>query len=64
MKKSFDSLQDDLESHTVGTRFKGLNRETKKIDELRQRRNIPELAEGSELYVIDDDDDDSNDELG
>ena len=34
------------------------------VDELRQRRNIPELAEGSELYVIDDDDDDSNDELG
>jgi DNA recombination protein RmuC len=64
VKKGFDSVQDDLESLTVGTRFKGLNRETKKIDELRQRRNIPELEESNELYVIDDDDDDSNDELG
>ena len=64
VKKGFDSVQDDLESLTVGTRFKGLNRETKKIDELRQRRNIPELEESNELYVVDDDDDDSNDELG
>jgi len=64
VKKSFDSVQDDLESLTVGTRFKGLNRETKKIDELRQRRNIPELEESNELFVFDDDDDDSNDELG
>jgi hypothetical protein len=53
-------FEHDLESLTVGTRFKGLNRETKKIDELRQRRNIPELEETNELYVVDEDDDDSN----
>ena len=62
VKKSFDSMHDDLESLTVGTRFKELNRRTRKIDELRLQRNIPELAElpaGASFLDVDDDPDDS-----
>ncbi len=62
LKKSFDSMHDDLESLTVGTRFKELNRRTRKIDELRLQRNIPELAElpaGASFLDVDDDPEDS-----
>jgi DNA recombination protein RmuC len=65
VKKNFDSLQEELTSLTVGTRFKGLHRETRRIDELRQSRNIPELAEvaTSENDVIDIDEDFDDDGL-
>ena len=62
VKKNFDSLQEELTSLTVGTRFKGLHRETRKIDELRQSRNVPELSEasgpGQDIIDIDDEFDD------
>ena len=62
VKKNFDSLHDELESLTVGTRFKELNRRTRKIEELRLQRNIPELAElpeGANYLDIDDEPEDS-----
>ena len=58
VKKSFDSMQTELDDLTVGKRFKGLNRETKKMDELRQRQNIPELESGPEMTAFDADFDD------
>jgi DNA recombination protein RmuC len=62
VKKNFDAVQEELDSLTVGTRFKGLHRETRKIDELRQRRNVPELPESTGDFIdVDDDPDDSED---
>jgi DNA recombination protein RmuC len=58
VKKSFDGMQAELDDLTVGKRFKGLNRETKKMDELRQRQNIPELESGPEMAAFDVDFDD------
>jgi DNA recombination protein RmuC len=55
VKKNFDNLQEELDDLTVGKRFKGLGREIKKIDELRQRQNIAELpAEDESLFEIED----------
>jgi hypothetical protein len=51
-------MQAELDDLTVGKRFKGLNRETKKMDELRQRQNIPELESGPEIAAFDVDFDD------
>ena len=58
VKKSFDNMQSELDDLTVGKRFKGLNRETKKMDELRQRQNIPELEAAPEMAEFDADFDD------
>ena len=58
VKKSFDNIQSELDDLTVGKRFKGLNRETKKMDELRQRQNIPELETAPEMAEFDADFDD------
>lgn len=58
VKKSFDTMQSELDDLTVGKRFKGLNRETKKMNELRQRRNIPELEAAPEMAEFDADFDD------
>jgi hypothetical protein len=41
-------MQEELDDLTVGKRFKGLNRETKKMEELRKRQNIPELLAGDD----------------
>ncbi len=65
VKKNFDAVQEELDSLTVGTRFKGLHRETRKIDELRQRRNVPELPESTGDFIdididIDEDSDDDS----
>jgi DNA recombination protein RmuC len=55
VKKNFDTLQEELDDLVVGKRFKGLGREIKKIDELRQRQNIAELpAEDETLFEIED----------
>ena len=48
VKRSFDNMQEELDDLTVGKRFKGLNRETKKIDELRKQQNIAELSAGDD----------------
>ena len=58
VKKSFDNMQEELDDLTVGKRFKGLNRETKKIDELRKQQNIAELPAGDDEVVDTDTDDD------
>jgi len=58
VKKSFDTMQTELDDLTVGKRFKGLHRETKKMDELRQRQNIPELEPAPEIAEFDADFDD------
>jgi len=58
VKKSFDAMQSELDDLTVGKRFKGLHRETKKMDELRQRQNIPELESPAEISEFDVDFDD------
>jgi DNA recombination protein RmuC len=58
VKKSFDTMQSELDDLTVGKRFKGLHRETKKMDELRQRQNIPELESAAEIPEFDTDFDD------
>jgi len=56
VKKNFETMNEELDSLTVGTRFKELNRRTRKIDELRIQREIPELPEGpGDLIDIDDD---------
>jgi hypothetical protein len=41
----------------VGKRFKSLNRETKKIDELRKQQNIAELPTGDDDAIDDASDD-------
>ena len=61
VKRGFDNMQEELDDLTVGKRFKGLNRETKKIDELRKQRNIAELPSGDD-EAIDDISDDSDEE--
>ena len=48
VKRNFDNMQEELDDLTVGKRFKGLNRETKKMEELRKRQNIPELLAGDD----------------
>ena len=48
VKRSFDNMQEELDDLTIGKRFKGLNRETKKIDELRKQQNIAELPAGDD----------------
>jgi hypothetical protein len=48
-------MQEELDDLTVGKRFKGLNRETKKIDDLRKQQNIAELPAGDEFPTADDD---------
>jgi DNA recombination protein RmuC len=58
VKKSFDSMQSELDDLTVGKRFKGLNRETKKMDELRKRQNIPELEAAPDMAELEADFDD------
>jgi DNA anti-recombination protein RmuC len=61
VKRNFDNMQEELDDLTVGKRFKGLNRETKKIDELRKQQNIAELPAGDD-EAIDDMSDDSDEE--
>ena len=58
VKRSFDNMQEELDDLTVGKRFKGLNRETKKIDDLRKQQNIAELPSGDDEFVDTDTDDD------
>jgi len=58
VKRNFDNMQEELDDLTVGKRFKGLNRETKKMEELRKRQNIPELPAGEDDGVDTDTDDD------
>ena len=48
VKRSFETMQGELDDLTTGKRFKGLNRETKKIDDLRKSHGIPELEEVTE----------------
>jgi len=55
-------MQEELDDLTVGKRFKGLNRETKKIEALRKQHNIPELLAGDEEVVDIDVDSDADDE--
>lgn len=56
VKRNFDNMQEELDDLTVGKRFKGLNRETKKIEALRKQHNIPELFAGNEALADDDND--------
>lgn len=58
VKRNFDNMQEELDDLTVGKRFKGLNRETKKMEELRKRQNIPELLAGDDDTVDNDADTD------
>jgi DNA recombination protein RmuC len=60
VKRNFDNMQEELDDLTVGKRFKGLNRETKKMEELRKRQNIPELLAGDD-DAVDNDNDNDND---
>ena len=62
VKRNFDNMQEELDDLTVGKRFKGLNRETKKMEELRKRQNIPELLAGDDDAVDDDNDTDIDEE--
>ena len=62
VKRNFDNMQEELDDLTVGKRFKGLNRETKKMEELRKRQNIPELLAGDDDAVDNDNDADSDEE--
>ena len=62
VKKSFDNMQEELDDLTVGKRFKGLNSETKKIDDLRKQQNIAELPAGADESVEFDADSDADDE--
>lgn len=60
VKRNFDNMQEELDDLTVGKRFKGLNRETKKMEELRKRQNIPELLAGDDDTVDNDNDNDAD----
>jgi DNA recombination protein RmuC len=60
VKRNFDNMQEELDDLTVGKRFKGLNRETKKMEELRKRQNIPELLAGDDDAVDNDNDNDAD----
>lgn len=60
VKRNFDNMQEELDDLTVGKRFKGLNRETKKMEELRKRQNIPELLAGEDEVVDNDNDNDAD----
>ena len=62
VKRNFDNMQEELDDLTVGKRFKGLNRETKKMEELRKRQNIPELLAGDDDAVDNDNDADIDEE--
>jgi DNA recombination protein RmuC len=62
VKRNFDNMQEELDDLTVGKRFKGLNRETKKMEELRKRQNIPELLAGDDDAVDNDNDTDIDEE--
>ena len=56
VEKSFRTLESDLSSiNTDGTRFNKLNAQVKKIEKLRKRQGIPELA-AVEIEVVDADD--------
>ena len=57
VKRNFDNMQEELDDLTVGKRFKGLNRETKKIEALRKQHNIPELPAGDDDTTEDADSD-------
>lgn len=57
VKRNFDNMQEELDDLTVGKRFKGLNRETKKIEALRKQHNIPELLAGDDDTTEDADSD-------
>ena len=60
VKRNFDNMQEELDDLTVGKRFKGLNRETKKIEALRKQHNIPELLAGEDEVVDNDNDNDAD----
>ena len=62
VKRNFDNMQEELDDLTIGKRFKGLNRETKKMEELRKRQNIPELLAGDDDAVDNDNDADIDEE--
>jgi len=62
VKRNFDNMQEELDDLTVGKRFKGLNRETKKIEALRKQHNIPELPAGDDEVADIDTDIDNDDE--
>jgi DNA recombination protein RmuC len=62
VKRNFDNMQEELDDLTVGKRFKGLNRETKKMEDLRKRQNIPELLAGDDDAIDNDNDADSDEE--
>ena len=61
VKRNFDNMQEELDDLTVGKRFKGLNRETKKMEALSKQHNIPELLAGDD-EVVDIDADTENDD--
>lgn len=54
VEKTFQSLESDLASiNTGGTRFKMLNAQVKKIEKLRQKQGIPELAAPGDDDIVD-----------
>ena len=54
VQKSFQTLEGDLASiNTAGTRYNKLNAQVKKIEKLRTKQGIPELAPPSDDDVID-----------
>lgn len=54
VQKSFQTLEGDLASiNTAGTRYNKLNAQVKKIEKLRTKQGIPELAAPSDDDVID-----------
>lgn len=53
LRKNFDKVAEGFDSLTSGTRYKGLERETRKIDELRRTSNIAALPAGDDADIID-----------
>ena len=43
VQKRFEAMSGELESLTTGTRFKGLARQVKRIDDVRVQHGVPEL---------------------
>jgi len=60
VEKSFQTLEADLASiNTSGTRYNKLNAQVKKIEKLRKRQEVPELAAADvEIVEADDENDD------
>jgi DNA recombination protein RmuC len=56
VQRRFDAMHGELESLTTGTRYRALNRQMKRIDDVRVAQGVPELPAGDDIADGSDDD--------